>query len=327
MAKKKHNYKFNPHTLTFEKVKVSIKDRLRVVSFSVALGLVLAVAFTLIGYSVFDSPKEKRLRRENRQYERKFADMNRKMDLISEELDDLENRDDNIYRTIFEAEPISSEVRNSGIGGVERYKDLQGYENTEIITSTHQRLDDITKRMYIQSLSFDEVYKLAKNKAQHMASMPAILPMRKNSFSIVSGFGMRYHPILHHQRMHTGIDMAAKKGTPIYATGDGVVEVAGKNSKGFSGYGIVCVINHGNGFKTLYAHMSDVKAVQGKKIKRGELVGHVGTTGLSQAPHLHYEVIQNGKRVDPVYFFFNDLTPSEYEQVLEDARQENQCLS
>lgn len=326
MAKKKHNYKFNPHTLTFEKVKVSIKDRLKMVSFSVALGVVLAVVFTLIGYSVIDSPKEKRLKRENSQYKRQLSDINRRMDLISEELSDLEERDNSIYRTIFEVEPISSETRNSGIGGMERYKDLQGYENTEIITDTKQRLDEITKRMYIQSLSFDEVYKLAKNKVQYMASMPAILPMRKKSFHIVSGFGMRYHPILHYSRMHTGIDMAASKGTPIYATGDGVVEVAGK-ADGYAGYGVVCVINHGNGFKTLYAHMSDVKAVQGKKIKRGELVGHVGTTGLSQAPHLHYEVLQNGKHVNPVYFFYNDLTPAEYEQVIEEASQENQCLS
>lgn len=327
MAKRKHNYKFNPHTLTFEKVKVSIKDRLKMVSFSVALGVVLAVIFTFLAFTLIDSPKEKRLKRENAQYKRQMNDINRRMDIISEELSDLESRDNTIYRTIFEAEPISSAVRNSGIGGVERYKDMQGYDNTEEITNTNQRLDEITKRMYVQSLSFDEVYKMARNKAQRMASMPAILPMRKNSFSIVSGFGMRYHPILHYSRMHTGIDMAAKKGTPIYATGDGVVEVAGKNSSKYSGYGVVCVINHGNGFKTLYAHMSDVKAVQGRKIKRGELVGHVGSTGLAQAPHLHYEVIQNGKRVDPVYFFFNDLTPAEYEEVLEDARQENQCLS
>lgn len=326
MAKRKHNYKFNPHTLTFEKVKVSIKDRLRMVSFSMALGIVLAVIFTFLAFTLIDSPKEKRLKRENAQYKRQMTDINRRMDLISEELSDLENRDNTIYRTIFEAEPIPSENRNSGIGGVERYNEMQGYDNTEEITNTNKRLDEIFKRMYVQSRSFDEVYKMARNKAQHMASMPAILPMRKNAFHIVSGFGMRYHPILHYSRMHTGIDMAAKKGTPIYATGDGVVEVAGR-ADGYSGYGVVCVINHGNGLKTLYGHMSEVKAVQGRKIKRGELVGYVGSTGLAQAPHLHYEVIQNGKRVDPVYFFYNDLTPAEYEQVLEEARQENQCLS
>ena len=327
MAKKKHNYKFNPHTLTFEKVKVDVRERVRVVSFSVALGIVLAVIFTFVGYKLIDSPKEKRLKRENTQYKRQLNDINRRMEIMSEELTDLEERDNTIYRTIFEAEPISSNVRNSGIGGMERYKDLQGYDNTEEIMSAKERLDGITKRMYIQSLSFDEVYKLAKNKAKYMASMPAILPMRKNAFHIISGFGMRYHPILHYQRMHTGIDMSAPKGTPIYATGDGVVEVAGKNTTNYSGYGVVCVINHGNGFKTLYAHMSEVKAVQGHKIKRGELVGYVGSSGLAQAPHLHYEVLQNGKRVNPVYLFYNDLTPSEYEQVIEEASRENQCLS
>ena len=323
---KRHTYRFNPHTLSYEKVVVGIWERVKKISFTVLFGLVLGVLFMIIGYQIVDSPKERSLKREIQQYKRQLSAMNQRITRAEKVLEDIENRDDNIYRTIFEAEPISSEVRNSGIGGVERYNELQGYDNTEEITSTHQRLDEITKRMYVQSLSFDEVYKLAKNKVEYMASMPAILPMRKNAFHIVSGFGMRYHPILHYSRMHTGIDMAAKKGTPIYATGDGVVEVAGRGD-GYAGYGIVCVINHGNGFKTLYAHMNEVKAVQGKKIKRGELVGYVGTTGLSQAPHLHYEVLQNGKRVNPVYFFYNDLTPAEYEQVLEEARQENQCLS
>lgn len=327
LMKKKHSYKFDPHTLTYEKVKVGVKEKVKAVSFTVAFGVVLAVLLTFIAFKVIDSPKERQLKREISQYEHQIDKINRKMELLDEELEDLQNRDDNIYRTIFEAEPISDEVRNSGIGGVERYNDLQGYDNSEEITSTMERLDNISKRMYVQSLSFDEVYKLAKNKTEYMASMPAIMPVKKNSARLVSGFGSRFHPILHYRRMHTGVDLAAKKGTPIYATGDGVVEVSGTGNSNYSGYGVVCVINHGFGFKTLYGHMSEVKVTPGKKVKRGELIGRVGSTGLSQAPHLHYEVIQNGKRVNPVYFFFNDLTPSEYEQVIQDANQENQCLS
>ena len=325
--KKKHSYKFNPHTLTYEKVKVGVKEKVKAVSFTVAFGVVLAVLLTFIAFKVIDSPKERQLKREIRQYERQLENMNSRMELLSEELDDLQNRDDNIYRTIFEAEPISEEVRNSGIGGAERYNDLKGFDNSEEITNTMMRLDDLSKRMYVQSLSFDEVYKMAKNKSEYMASMPAIMPVKKSSARLVSGFGTRFHPILHYRRMHTGVDLAAKKGTPIYATGDGVVEVAGSGNAKFSGYGVVCVINHGYGFKTLYGHMSEVKVKPGKKVKRGELIGLVGSTGLSQAPHLHYEVIQNGKKVNPVYFFFNDLTPAEYEEVIQDANQENQCLS
>ena len=153
------------------------------------------------------------------------------------------------------------------------------------------------------------------------------MPIAKDQCNVVSGFGYRYHPILHYRRLHSGIDMAARMGTPIYATGDGIVRVAGRNPKGFSGYGVVVMVDHGFGFQTLYAHMSGVKVRVGQKVKRGEQIGTVGSTGMSAGAHLHYEVIQNGKKVDPVYYFFNDLTPEEYEEVLEIARQENQSMS
>ncbi len=325
--KKKHKYRFDTHTLTYEKVRIGFKDRMKEVSFGVAFGLVLAVVFTLVGYKMIDSPKEKALKRELTQYKRQVTALNKRTTQIAEVLEDIENRDDNIYRTIFEVEPVSKNIRNSGIGGVERYNELEGYNNSHEIINLTQKIDDLSKRLYIQSKSFDEVYSMAKNKVERMASMPAIMPVPKNNSRIISGFGLRFHPILHYRRMHTGIDIVAKKGTPIYATGDGVVEVAGRGNSNYSGYGVVCVINHGYGFKTLYGHMNDVKVKPGQKIKRGERVGEVGSTGLSQAPHLHYEVIQNGKKVNPVYYFFNDLTPQEYEQVIETANQENQCLS
>ena len=324
---KKHTYKFNPHTLAYEKVVVGVKDKVKNISFTVAFGLVLGVVFMIVGYQVIDSPKERTLKREIAQYKRQLKQLNAKAARAEAVLEDLENRDDNIYRTIFEVEPISENVRNSGVGGTDRYEDLQGYECSDEITATTKRIDDLSKRLYIQSLSFDEVYEMARNKQQRMASMPAILPIAKNQCKIVSGFGMRYHPILKYRRMHTGVDLTARKGTPIYATGDGTVTTAGRNANGLGGYGTVCVINHGYGFQTLYAHMSEVKVKPGQKVKRGELIGRVGSTGLSQGPHLHYEVILNGKKVNPVYYFFNDLTPSEYEQVIDAANQENQCLS
>lgn len=325
--KKKHTYKFNPHTLSYEKVAVGARDAIRKISFTVLFGLVLGVLFMIVGYQFIDSPKERALKREIAQYKRQVKSLNSRVTRAEKVLEDLENRDDNVYRTIFEAAPISPSVRNSGIGGVDRYQDLQGYDNSELLTYTNKRVDELSKRLYIESVSLDEVYDMAVNKQQRLASMPAIMPVAKNRCKLVSGFGSRYHPILHYRRMHTGVDFAAPKGTPIYASADGTVTTAGRDGKGLSGYGITVVVNHGYGFQTLYAHMNDVKVKSGQKVKRGELIGHVGSTGLSQGPHLHYEVIQNGTKVNPVFYFFNDLTPSEYEEVIEAANQENQCLS
>lgn len=324
---KRHTYRFNPHTLSYEKVVVGMKEKVKKISFTALFGVVLGVLFMVTGYQIIDSPKERMLKREIQQYKRQVASMNERITRAETVLEDIENRDDNIYRTIFEVEPISPSVRHSGIGGVERYAEMDGYDCSDEIINTTKRIDNLSKRLYIQSVSLDEVYNMAKNKSERMASMPAIMPIAKNRGKIVSGFGMRYHPILKYRRMHTGIDITAHKGTPIYATGDGTVVSAGRNIAGLAGYGTVCIINHGYGYQTLYAHMESVKVRAGQKVKRGELIGTVGSTGLSQGAHLHYEVIQNGKKVNPIYYFFNDLTPNEYEQVIEAANQEGQCLS
>ncbi|MBQ0015398.1 MAG: M23 family metallopeptidase [Bacteroidales bacterium] len=324
---KKSTYHFNPSTLSYEKVVVSLRDRLKKVSTTVLLGIVLGVLFMIIGFQVIDSPKERFLKREIKQYRRQVRHLNDRMDRAEEVLKNLEDRDDYVYRTIFSANPIHKSVRYSGLGDDERYQDMKGYNcSAELISST-QKVDDLTKRLYVQSCSIDQIYKMALSKQDRMDAMPAIMPITKTQCEVVSGFGVRYHPILHYRRMHTGIDFAAQEGTPIYATGNGTVELSGRDAEGFSGYGVVVVINHGYGFKTLYGHMSSVAVSAGKKVKRGELIGYVGNTGLSKGAHLHYEVLQNGERVNPIYYFYNDLTPSEYEQVIEAANQENQCLS
>jgi len=242
-------------------------------------------------------------------------------------LSNLEERDEVLYRTIFECEPVSDAERFSGIGGVERYASLDGYDNSELIKLATRKVDELTKRLYVESKSLDEIYAIARQKTERLASMPAIMPIAKDKCKIVSGFGYRFHPILKYRRLHSGIDLAARPGTPIYATGDGVVRVAGRNPEGYSGYGVVVDIDHGFGFHTLYAHMTTTMVKEGQKVKRGEQVGTVGSTGMSTGAHLHYEVILNGKKVDPVYYFFNDLTPQEYDAVIEQARQENQCMS
>ena len=324
---KKHVYRYNPHTLSYEKVKVGLKDKLKHISFGAAFGFLLGVVVLIVGMHVFESPRERKMQREIQQYKRQIGYLNKRMNQASEVLADLEQRDGAVYRTIFDVAPIHDSVRRSGLKGVDRHKELGGYECSDLLERTTSKMDTLTKRLYYQSKSLDDVYSMARSKHERLSSLPAIMPIAKNRCRVVSGFGYRYHPILHYRRMHTGIDLAARSGTPIYATGDGVVRVAGKNVAEFSGYGVVCVVDHGYGMQTLYAHMSSLKVKNGQHVKRGEMIGTVGSTGLSQGAHLHYEVIQGGKKVNPVYYFFNDLSPEEYEEVIEAANQENQCLS
>lgn len=324
--RQRHTYRFNPHTLKYEKVFVSLRERVRRISFNVLFGVVLGVVLVIVGMQFMDAPKERSLKRELAQYKRQTRLLGDRVERAERVLQDLEERDDVLYRTIFESEPVSQEERHSGIGGVERYAEFDQMQGGELLKSTTQKVDELTKRLYVESRSLDELYDMARNKSARMAAMPAIMPVAKNQCQVVSGFGLRYHPILKYRRMHSGIDMTARQGTPIYATGDGVVRVAGRNPQGFSGYGIVVLIDHGYGFQTLYAHMQGVKVRPGQRVSRGQQIGTVGSSGMSTGSHLHYEVIQNGRQVDPVYYFYNDLTPEEYEEVLDIARQENQSM-
>lgn len=327
MKKQRHTYHFNPHTLKYEKVFVSLRERVRRISFNVLFGVVLGVVLVFVGLQFMEPPSERGLRRELAQYKRQFELILPRVERAEKVLADLEERDNVLYRTIFECEPVKDAERFSGIGGVERYASLDGYDNSELIKMTTRKVDELTKRLYVESKSLDEIYAIARQKTERMASMPAIMPIAKDKCKIVSGFGYRFHPILKYRRLHSGIDLAARPGTPVYATGDGVVRVAGRNPEGYSGYGIVVDVDHGFGFHTLYAHLSSTTVKDGQKVRRGEQVGTVGSTGMSTGSHLHYEVILNGKKVDPVYYFFNDLSPQEYDAVIEQARQENQCMS
>lgn len=319
--KKKYTYRLNPHTLSYEKVEATWGDRLKKVSTTALLGIVLGVIFSVAAVYFFDSPKEHLLKEEIAEYRQQLAVLNKNVERCNKVLADIEERDSAVYRTIFGASPVSEAQRRP------TPKDYSGLSSSgQLIKTTSLRVDTLESRLYAQSLSLDEIYKMAGSKQQRMATMPAIMPIKKNQCRLVSGFGMRYHPILHYRRMHTGVDLTAQRGTPVYATGDGRVEVAGRG-QGLGGYGVCIVINHGYGFKTLYAHLSDVKVKQGERVKRGEVIGNVGRTGLAQGYHLHYEVIQNGNKVNPVYFFFNDLTPAEYDEVIDASNLENQCLS
>ena len=239
-------------------------------------------------------------------------------------LDDVQNRDDNIYRVIFEADPIPKSIRKAGYGGVNRYENLKGFNNSDLITNTSEKVDQISKQLYIQSKSFDDIIELAKNKTDMLAALPAIQPVsNKNLSRMASGYGYRIHPIYKTRKMHSGMDFSAKTGTPIYATGDGKISKVRRSRRG---YGNHVVIDHGYGYKTLYAHMKKYAVKKGQKVKRGEVIGYVGSTGTSVAPHLHYEVHKDGRKINPVNFYFNDLNPEEYEKMLEISSQNNQSF-
>ena len=322
MAKAK--YYFNTNTLRYEKVEVSFQRRfLRVLGW-LATASVFGAITLLLAYSYLDSPKEKQLKRELSEMQLQYEILQQRTELASRVLSDLSKRDDQVYRVIFEAEPIHESVRTAGYGGINRYKDLEGNNNSELIISTTRKIDQLSRQLYIQSKSYDEVFELARKKTEMLASIPGIQPIFNQDLNrIASGFGYRIHPIYKTNMMHEGLDFTAPVGTEIYASGNGVVakvEAMGR------GYGNNIVIDHGFGYKTLYAHMSKFKVRPGQRIKRGDVIGYVGSTGSSTGPHLHYEVWRSGNKIDPINFFFNDLTAEQYVKVLELASRQNQSF-
>ena len=313
MARQKYIY--NPQTLDYEEYTPSKGKRFRrFLLFVLTAGVIGYIAVSLIQNTI-GSPKERMQAREIEFMKLQYEIINDKIDNIDQLLGEMQDRDDNIYRMIFEAEPIPTSIRRAGYGGSNRYEALSGYENSKIVTETTKKIDVVESQIYVQSKSFDDVYNMAKNKAQMLSCIPAIMPVKDvDIYRISSHYGYRTDPFYKVQKMHGGIDFSAPIGTHIYCTGDGVVE---KVTKGNSGYGNNIVINHGYGYKTRYAHLNKANVVVGQKVKRGEYIADVGNSGKSTAPHLHYEVIKNNKTINPVNFFFNDLTPEEYDKILE----------
>lgn len=323
-AMSKINYKFNSKSLSFEKITVPLRKRIGQVFSYLAIGLVFATLIITLAYKYLDSPKEKQLKRENEVISLQYELLNNRMNEVSKILKDIQERDNNVYRTIFEAEPIPASIRQAGFGGVDRYKALQGFNNSSLMVETSKRLDMISKQLYIQSKSFDEVVNLVKGKEKLLASIPAIQPISNEDLRHQpSGFGWRTHPIYKTAEFHPGMDFAAAQGTEIYSTGDGTVFRADALAQG---YGNHIVIDHGYGYKTLYAHMSKMAVRAGQAVKRGQLIGYVGSTGLSTAPHVHYEVIKAGVKTNPINFYYNDLTPEQYQKLIELSSQSSQSF-
>lgn len=321
MAKAK--YIFNRKTLSYEKVNHTFRDRVfRVLSY-ILICLSFSSVVLVIGFTVIDSPKAKMLNRQIAQIQLKYDLLNIQLTRANKGVQTLQSRDNNIYRAALDADTIPLSVRQAGFGGADRYKDLQGYDNSELMTATAKKMDILVRELYVQSKSYDEIEKLEKNKTLMLACIPAIQPLdSKISKGIVAGFGWRIHPIYQTKEFHTGVDIAAPEGTPIYATGDGIVEKADNLAEG---YGNHVVINHGFGYETLYAHMSRMAVSVGQQVKRGQVIGYIGCTGVCTGDHVHYEVIKNGEKVNPIDYFFN-ISPDEYKAITIAAQQSNKSL-
>jgi murein DD-endopeptidase MepM/ murein hydrolase activator NlpD len=321
---KKIKYRFDPHNLQYVHVKTSPwMKALRVFGF-ISASLVAGFLFLSLAYSFMDSPKEKLLRREINQYKIQLEFLEEKTKKVEAVMASLEERDDKIYREIFGTSPISADVRKAGIGGNDRYEAIRNFDNSKTLVKLHESLDQINRRLYIQSKSYDELTKLAKAKNSMLMSIPAIQPVaNKDLKRVASGFGSRIDPIYRTRKFHAGMDFTSPVGTPVNTTGDGVVESI--ESKQW-GYGNCIVINHGYGYKTRYAHLKKFKVRPGQKVVRGEVIGYVGNTGKSTGPHLHYEVIKNNEPVNPANYYYSDLTPEQYEAILKLSNAHNQSF-
>lgn len=315
MAKKR--YRFNPDTLNYERIGISIKEKLTKLlayfSSSLAFSLVLVVIILYFN----DSPRTKALLRENQELLSQYELMLKDLDKIENVLADLQQRDDNIYRVIFETDPIPSTVRKAGFGGTNKYSHLENLTNSALVIETAKKLDILSKEAYIQSKSYDEVMKLALNKEEMLASIPAIQPITNRDLKrTASGWGYRIHPIYKVRKMHWGMDFTAPVGTPVYATGNGeVIELSGSKSSR-SDFGLCIVIDHGFGYQTLYGHLNGFNVQQGQRIKRGDIIGYIGNSGASTAPHLHYEVHKDGQKVNPAMYYFKDLSAEEFDKMI-----------
>jgi len=324
MAKVKYYY--DSENLAYTK----IKTRKRI---KIGYALLFLLASALFGFLVFvllintpyfETPKDRLQTREIENLKLKYAILNKKMDEIDDVADALEERDNNIYRVYFNKAEIPDSIRKAGFRDINRYKDLEGYNNSQLVLNTTKRIDQLSKQLAIQSKSLDEILKLASVKDNLLLAIPAIQPVRNENLKrVASGFGYRIDPFTKVRKMHNGMDFTAPTGSPVYATGDGVVARADAAASGFGNH---VVIRHGFGYESLYAHLSKYNCRPGQHVKRGDVVGYVGSTGRSEGPHCHYEVHKDGKVVNPINFYYGNISAVEYVAISQMANQENQSL-
>ena len=315
----KNNFKFNDKTLEYEKVEVSFLKRIKKAGLHVGVSVVLVLIIILVSYPLITRHTNKEKNQEIEKLRETYSKMNKQIQNISNELQVLKMRDDSIYSGIFGVSPVSKSLRIGGTGGTDEFDYLRGYDNSDLMLQSAKLVKSLENQLKIHKKGFDRIDKLAHTRSKKLSHIPAVQPIHNHNFiRVASGFGMRMHPVYNVPKMHYGIDFTAKTGTDIYATGDGKVE---RVRKSYSGYGKHIIINHGFGYKTLYAHMHAFSVTQGQQVKRGDIIGQVGNTGTSTGPHLHYEVIRNNKKIDPTNFFFNDLNYEQYQEMIKISSQ------
>ncbi|MAZ73448.1 MAG: peptidase M23 [Flavobacteriaceae bacterium] len=322
----KVKYYYDSETLSYRKIEKKKGRKLSIFLLSL-VGMLLSGFLLLLVYlnlPYVETPKEKTLKRELTNMQLQYDLLNRKMDQAENVLNEIADRDNNLYRVYFEANPIPDEQRKAGFGGVNRYRDLEGFDNSKLIKTAHNRLDILTKQIVVQSRSLDEIAALAEEKEKLLAAIPAIQPVNNEDLTrMASGFGYRTDPFTKVRKKHWGMDFTAPRGTPVYASGDGKVT---RSDNSASGYGNHIRIDHGYGYESLYAHLYKYNVRAGQTVKRGDLIGFVGSTGRSEAPHLHYEVFKDNERINPINFYYGNLSPEEFAELLKKSQQENQSL-
>lgn len=321
---KKIKYYYNTHTLRYEKLETPLRVKLLRVFGFIAAALVTAAIISLLAFRFIGSPNEKLLRAENERMNDRYRELSQQTKKIEQQMKELEDRDNEVYRSIFEATPIPDSARLKDLEKEQQIAKVEGMEENDLINSIVSSLNNMSSRINAQKASYKDLIGMMNNKEKLLAATPAIQPVSNADLKrIASGFGYRIDPVYKTVKLHPGLDFTAPAGTPIYATADGAIEFAGNRG---DGYGNNVIINHGFGYKTLYGHMYRIKARGGERVKRGEVIGWVGSTGKSTGPHCHYEVIKNGNKIDPIYFFYNDLTPEQFDRLLKLAAASNQSF-
>lgn len=321
MAKKK--YKINPETLAMEQVEHGFRYWVRQTGIYILAGIVIGILFLYLFLTFFPSPREKQLLREKASLESQLEVLNNQVDQMQVVMTDLQQRDDNLYRVLFGAEPIPLSVRQGAQRKIDYYEQLAQMTNSELAADLSLKVDLLEKEMYVQAKSYDEVAQMAKEQEIRMENIPAIQPvMNKDLKRVASGYGMRIDPVYHVRKFHQGMDFTAPTGTEVFATGNAKVDFAGWKQ----GYGNTVILDHGYGYKTLYAHLYKILVRKGQKVRRSDIIALVGNTGKSTGPHLHYEVRLNNKPVDPRNYYFYDLSPEEYDQMIQLSNNFGQML-
>lgn len=321
---KKIKYYYNTNTLRYEKLETPLRVKLLRIFGFLAAALVTAGLISYVAFQFIGSPKEKILQQQNENLRDNYSDLSERVQSIQQQMQELEKRDNNVYRAIFEANPIPDSARAKEIENKQEIAAIGRLKDNQLASSIRNTLDSLSSRIKIQQASYNEVDELVKNKEQLLAHTPAIQPVSNKDLNrVASGYGYRIDPVYKTTKFHAGLDFSAPQGTPIYATADGTVTTAGNSG---NGYGNHVIINHGYGYETLFGHMVRVKARNGQVVKRGEVIGWVGSTGKSTGPHCHYEVHKNGEKINPIYFFFNDLSPEQFDLLLKKAAASNQSF-